>query len=480
MNLGRAAARGAASTLVAQAVRIIIQVGSVAVLARILRPEDFGLLAMVLAVLGVAELLRDFGLSQAAVQARHLGRLEQNNLFWLNVLLGFVAAAAFAASAPLVARFYGEPELHAIMLWLSLIFVLNGFATQFRVVLTRRLAFGTLGSADVIAQFVGSAAGIAVALCGGGYWALVTQQCVIATVGLLVAVVTSRWRPGHPSRHTSVRSFVRYGTDVLGVQALNYLSNSVDTVALGSRFGSTTVGFYSQAMQLVRVPLMQLNAPASRVALPVLSRLQDDGRRFNAYLNEAQNALTLAAGSVFVVLWLVAEPLVALALGPQWGEAVPFFRVLCIAGLAQSLSYSAYWIYMAKGLTRQNLRFALATKPVLIVGVVLAALHSPLAVAWVYSLLRLALWPASLWWAARAGGLHVRQLLTTSSTALVATSAAGLLATLALRAVPALPDAVLILAALALYLVFLILIFALWPRFRRSVHMLTRMARRLR
>jgi len=118
-SLARSAARGTAVTIVGQSLRIGTQFASIAILARLLDPVDYGYLAMVLSVIGVAELLRDFGLSAAAVQSRSLTQGQQSNLFWLNTLIGAAASLLVLACSPLIGWLYGEPELTRITMWLS-------------------------------------------------------------------------------------------------------------------------------------------------------------------------------------------------------------------------------------------------------------------------------------------------------------------------------------------------------------------------
>ena len=138
-DLGRSAARGGGTTVLAQGLRLVLQFGSVVVLARLLDPTAFGLVAMVTAVIGVAELVRDFGLSTAAVRAKHLDHDQQTNLFWTNTALGLGCSLLAAALSPVVAAVYGEPVLVEVVLALAGVFAVNGASTQFRVALTRQL-----------------------------------------------------------------------------------------------------------------------------------------------------------------------------------------------------------------------------------------------------------------------------------------------------------------------------------------------------
>ena len=199
-SLGKAAARGTGMTLATQGVRVLLQLCSVVLLARLLTPQDFGRIAMVASVIGVADLLRDAGLSSAAVQAKTLSEAERTNLFWANLGLGVVAAAATAACEPLIVRGYGDPTLGAIVFSLCGVFIVSGANTQFRADLTRRLRFGSLALSDVGSQAAGIVVAIALAVSGAGFWAIVAQQVVSRSSS---SRSTSGRRGGSPAAGTA-------------------------------------------------------------------------------------------------------------------------------------------------------------------------------------------------------------------------------------------------------------------------------------
>ena len=168
-----------------QGVRILVQIASVVVLSRLLTPRDYGLVAMVLAVVAVAEIFRDFGLSTAAIQAKVLTRAQQSNLWWLNAALGLGFGLVAIMAAPLVAALYDEPALTTLTAAMAGMFVLNGMGAQYRADLTRRLLFTRLAAATVLAPLLALGIAAYAAANGAGYWALVVQQLVQAAVGLV-------------------------------------------------------------------------------------------------------------------------------------------------------------------------------------------------------------------------------------------------------------------------------------------------------
>lgn len=380
MNLAGHAVRGTATTLGGQWLRFVLQLGTLAVLARLLTPGDFGLVAMVLAIAGVATLLADFGLSLAAVQAARLDHAQRSTLFWLNLAIGLVLAGALEAVAGLLADFYGRPEVESITRVVALVFVLNACAAQFKAETSRRLRFGWLAAADVLAQLLGSAAAVVVAVLGGAYWALVTQQLAVAAITLVVVVLASGWWPGLPRRRAGIAPLVRFGTNTLGVQLVTYVTSNIDTVLIGRFFGPLALGAYDRAFQIFRMPMQQIAAPVNRVALPVLSRVTDPAD-FSRYVQRAQLGMSYGMGGASFLVAALAEPGVALVLGPGWGSTATILRVLALGGPFQALGFVYSWVFLARAMTRLQLRCTLVTRGVMVALMVVGVQFSPLGVA---------------------------------------------------------------------------------------------------
>lgn len=410
MTLGDVAARGAGTTLATQGVRALLQLLSVVVLTRLLAPEDFGLIAMVTAVIGIAELVRDFGLSSAAVQARTVSQAERSQLFWLNLALGTGCALLAVACTPLIRSAYDEPRLDGIVLALSCVFVLSGAATQYRADLTRRLEFRALAAIDILAQATGLVVAIAAALAGAGFWAIVAQQLTSAGVGLLHAGLRAHWLPGRPRRSVPVTRFLRFGRGLLGTQLVHYAVKNVDNLALGVYAGAGPLGLYSRAYQLLMAPLNMINAPMTRVALPVLSRVQDDDEVFARYVSKVQVVGCLLTATVLATAAGLSRPLVLLLFGERWVEVAPVFAVLAVGGVFRSVSQIGFWIYLARGVPGAQLRLSLAMGPVM-VGLILAGLPwGPVGVAAGHSVAYLLMWVATLVHVGRAARVDSRPL----------------------------------------------------------------------
>ncbi len=409
-RLGRHAVRGAAVTMTGQLFKMAIQILSVVILARLLSPHDYGLLAMVTAVIGVTDIFRDFGLSSAAIQAPTLSREEQSNLFWLNTALGAVLTVLVWLSGPLLAAFYDRPELVPITHAMAFSFLINGMATQYRADLSRRMSFKRLAVADVVGALTGLILAVVLALLGTGYWALVAQQLTQATVMLLLVVIVARWLPRAYDRKVSVRRFLSFGWRLAGSQVVNYIGNNIDTVMLGLRVGASSLGLYNRAWQLIMTPLSQIRGPLNTVAVPVLSKLQNDDDRFQDYVAKGQMAIgyTIVAGLALVAG--SAGALVDVLLGPSWQDATDVLRLLAVAGALTTLSYVGYWVYVTKGLVNHLLRYTFISAGIRVVSIVTGSNFGLLGIAAAVAIAPAIAWPLSLWWLSRRASIPIRRL----------------------------------------------------------------------
>ncbi|HBK46226.1 MAG TPA: lipopolysaccharide biosynthesis protein [Xanthomonadaceae bacterium] len=478
-SLASRAAGGAAVTMFGQAAKMVVQFGGIVLLARLLSPYDYGLMAMVTAIVGVAEILRDFGLSSAAIQAKQVSREQRDNLFWINSGIGLALSVVVFASAHWIASFYREPVLVTISQALAVTFLLNGMTTQYRAHLSRGLRFGQVALSDVGAQVMGLVAGVAAALVGWGYWALVLQQVVQAIVNLLIAALCARWLPRGYRRDAPMRSFLSFGWNLMAAQLLGYASRNVGQVIIGARTGADALGLYNRAFQLLMMPLNQINAPATTVALPVLAQLQDDRERFGAFLLRGQSVMVHLIVAVFAFACAQALPLIVLVLGEQWREAVPLFQVLTVGGIFQATAYAAYWVFLAKGLMRQQLVYSVVARTLLIAFILVGSIWGVTGVAAGYSLGLFLLWPLSLVWIGRISDAPALGLFNNGTRAIVGYGLAAALSWYAsdwfggpLWRMLAVGSAAMLLGFLA--------VLAAWPAFRRDVMAIVEIRKLLR
>ncbi|AXJ01718.1 polysaccharide transporter, PST family [Cyclonatronum proteinivorum] len=318
-----------------KAVMIVLHLTFTIVLARLLTPEDFGIVAMVAVFTVFAEILKDAGLSAAAIQRKTLTEAQQSNLYWLNLLLGGLLTLLVAASAPLIAWFYGRPELIAVTLALSLSFTINAAAVQHRAALSRALRFGPKAAAEAGGMALKLIVAVILALYGFGYWALVWATLAGLVMASLVVIRYAPLRIGLPRRGAGTLSFVRFGANVTLFNFANYFHRNLDNLLIGRISGAEALGHYSQAYALVMYPVSAIRAPVSAVALPVLSRLQDKPDQFRAYYLNMVRVIGMLSVPILMFAAVSGEVLIALLLGPGWEKASVLFSILCLAAIIQ-------------------------------------------------------------------------------------------------------------------------------------------------
>lgn len=369
-HLAHRASRGVIVTMGGLWGRALLQMVSTVVLARLLTPADFGLLAMVGAVMGVAELVRDFGMTGAIIQAQQLSERVWRSLLWVSALIGLVLSAVVAACAPLVAALYGEPRLVEITLLMAPGVLLSGLVMPLQARATKQLRFGMLAVLDIGTMAAGVVVGIVTALIGWGFWSLVAMAGANFLVRLVVlwSLVRPVWGP--PRIVRDAWRLVGTGGSIFGAELLGYAEKNLDNVIIGAQLGPAALGQYSRAYSLFLLPLQQMNGPLGRVALPVLSTLRDDGDRYRRYIRSAALVIGYLTLPTYAVAAGVAGPLVALLLGPGWETAALLFSLLAITGFAQAIGRLRTWLYISLGHSHRQFVYDLVARPIVIAGYV--------------------------------------------------------------------------------------------------------------
>lgn len=446
-GLGRLAARGAAVTVAGQVARMALQLVGVVVLARLLAPADFGLVALALVVVGLGELFRDFGLSQASVQATVLSAKQRTNLFWINAAIGLMLTALCLAAGPLLGLLSGEPEVVGICQALSATFLLNSLAAQYRAGLMRQLRFTAIAMLEVCAAAMGLVVAISGGILGIGYWALVAQQLTTVTVTAIALWVLGRWLPGLPNREGEVRSFLSFGFNLMASQIVSYIAAKADTVILGFRYSPEVLGLYNRAYQMVVVPVGQIRGPLTNVALPILSRLKNEVDEFNRFVRRGQLLLGYTLCLPLGLLAVAASPVVEIALGSDWLEAEFFLRCFAVAAMFQTLAFVGYWMYVARGLPHVLFRYSIMTAVIKISCVVLGSAWGPHGVAVGFAVAPALAWPLSLWWLSRHTPTPTRALYAGAGRVLAGVAAGAVPAAVLLSLLPTGPFVALMLGA---------------------------------
>lgn len=381
-GLGRRSARGAASTVVGQWARFVLQTLSTVVLARLVSPEQYGLVGMVLAIVGVGDALSNVGLSQATVQRKDITQAHVTLFFWLQLAAGAVLTALTMLGAGFLAGFYRHPELFPITVMLAPTFLLNAMSAQHQAVLSRQMRFGVLALIDVLGLGLGVAVAIAMAVDGAGVWSIVALTLSVPLCRVVLSAYASGWSPGMPRWVPGSWQMVKFGLNLTASNVLDYSAQNMDNVLIGRFYGAGALGLYSRAYGLLLLPLRQVTAPLARVAVPVLSYLMDQPERYRQFYRVALSAVAYASLPLILGTAALSPQVVAILLGPQWAGAAPIFEVLAIGGVLVSLRSTNGWLFVSSGHTGRQALWALANRPVIIAGIVAGLPFGTMGVAW--------------------------------------------------------------------------------------------------
>jgi PST family polysaccharide transporter len=399
---------GAAVTLVAQWTKFALHLGSLYILARVLTPGDFGLVGMVTAATGLIALVKDLGLSTATIQREEIRHHQVSTLFWVNAGLSTGIALLTAAAAPALARFYREPRLTGITVALACAIVLGGLALQHQALLSRQMRFSTLAGVEIVSQAIAAAGALLAAWLGAGYWALVLQQVLLSAVSLAGAWITCPWRPGRPVRGSGVRPLLRFGGNLTGFGIANYLARNLDDVLIGRQFGPGPLGLYSKAYGLLLMPLRQINTPLSHIAIPTLSRLQDQPERYCRYYLGSLGLVALITMPLIAWLFVVSREVVLFILGPQWIGASALFSIMAVTAFLQPVLHTAGWVYVSLGQADRMARWGTLFSGLHIASFVVGLPWGPEGVAVSYAVSVYLLAVPGLWAAYRRSPVGLR------------------------------------------------------------------------
>ena len=437
-ELRRLAVRGAGATLLSSSFSLGIQVFATVVLARILTPSDFGLVAMVTTF---SLLLVNFGLNgftEAILQWDELNHFLASNLFWINIGAGLVLTIAFAAAGSLMARFYGDPRVAEVAIGVSWTILITSASVLHIALLKRGMRFPEASANDVIARVVSVVVSIFLGLLGWGYWALVAGAIAQPLSQSVGAWAMCRWIPSLPRKIAGTGSMVRFAMNIYGRFSINYLARNTDNLLVEWRWGSGPLGFYKKAYDLFLLSASQLVSPLTAVAVSALSRLNKDSVRYKHYLLSSLGMTAFVGMGLGADLTLVGKDVIRLLLGPGWDTAGRIFTLFG-PGIGIMLLYGTHgWIHLSIGTADRWLRWVFVEFTVTALLFLLGMRWGPewIAVAWTASFWILTI-PA-FWYAGRPVHFGIAPVVGAVWKYIVASLLAGYASATIIREVPAL------------------------------------------
>jgi PST family polysaccharide transporter len=368
-------------TAISQASRQLLQVALGIVLARLLTPEDFGLIGLTIVFTGFAGLFADLGLGAALVQRKDITEQDLNFVFWLNFLTGIILTIATMLCAPLVANFYHEPRLIEITRLLGICPAISSLGLVPGSIMQKQFRFKELAISDLGSVIISSLLAVWAAASGLGVMSLVIQSISIQASVVLFRWIAVKW---YPSFHLSLKSgkrLVPFGSGLLGSTLINYWLRNGDNLLVGRFCGAVPLGLYSRSYTLMVLPVTQVHAVLSPVLFPALSSVQESKSELRRVFLFANQAIAVLAFPVMLGLAVVADDFVKVLWGDRWLGTVPIIRVLAVCGLANAVGTTSGWIYMAVGRTDRMLWWTMVASPIYLIGFIIGLHWGALGVA---------------------------------------------------------------------------------------------------
>jgi O-antigen/teichoic acid export membrane protein len=387
VSLRRQAAAGVRWTTLTSTLTVAIGLLQMAILTRVLDRADFGLMAMVMAVLGFATVYADMGFSNAIVHRQDATRDQLSTLYWTTLASGAAVAGVAALAEPLVEAFFAEPRLAGPYYWSCLAFVIIPFGQQFGMMLQRELEFRTLALAEVGAIAVGFVVAVVTAGAGAGVYALVWSHLALlaAKAAVLMVVGWRRWRPRRHFARADLSGYLSFGLYQIGERSVYYVAANADYLLIGRVLGATALGVYSIAYQVVIVPLQRLNPVLTRVAFPVFARRQDDDAKLRRGYGELIRLIGFASFPLYAGMLVLAPLAIPVVFGPDWEESVVIVQVLVVMGVAKSLSNPTGSLFLAKGRADIGFWLNVVATAVTVAALLVAVRSGTTAVAWAHA-----------------------------------------------------------------------------------------------
>jgi O-antigen/teichoic acid export membrane protein len=389
------------------------------VLARLVAPEAFGLVAYATVFISFAQIFVDQGFSDAIVQFPDLTREHLDTAFWISLMAGGILCIISIFTANWIAGVFREPELAPVIRWLSPIFVLSAMSSVQQAILRREFAFKSLTVRSLTANLSSSIVAVVMAFKGFGVWSLVAKLLVMGAVNMVMLWRVSDWRPAFRFSIKRFRELFLFGANILGGNFVDFLSVHSDDFLIGYFLGPTALGYYTLAYNLLIVTTDLLISVPNQVAFPLLSSLQSDSAGAKRALSQVILLQSIVAFPVFLGIAALSSELVTQLYGKSWSASIPVLQLLMLIGIVRSAMYIYSSAFRAAG--KPSWRFWIYSLTALlnVIGFILVVRLGIVAVAASYVMVSYLMMPFYLFMIRNLMGISIRSHLSQYGPAII-------------------------------------------------------------
>ncbi len=326
------------------------------ILSRLLTPQDFGLITMVMVLIRFAQIFQDFGLGSALIQKKEISDRDLNTVFWFNMCMGLALTLIILFSAPLIVDFYDKPILYWISVFASFNFFIRSLNIVQNSILRKEMDFKRLFFINLIANAIAGITAIVMAYMGYGVWSLVMQALVLSFMITALLWYSSNWRPKVDFSKDSLKYLFSFSIPLLGTQSIHYWVRNLDKILIGKFIGDAQLGFYEKSYSIMLLPLSNITGVISNVMFPSLSKIQDQKEKVKQIFLRMTRVIAFITFPAMVGLSILAEPFIISVLGEQWRGSIDILKILAVVGMIQSVTSLFGNLYLSQGATGKQFK----------------------------------------------------------------------------------------------------------------------------
>ena len=343
------------------------------ILARILSPEEFGLIGMITVFIAISQSFINSGFSNALIRKNNCSQVDYSTVFFFNLIVGTSFFIILLLTAPAISKFLNEPQLISILQVLGIVLVIDSLSIIQRTILTKRIDFKLQAKISVFSSISSGTIAITMAFTGFGVWSLIAQRIVKQGLSSLLLWIWNKWKPMLVFSRKSFLELFGFGSKLLLSGLIDTIYRNVYYIVIGKFFSAKELGFYTKAEEFNKLPSENLNTIISRVTYPVLSSLQDDIPRLKKNYQKLIKATMFITFILMIGMASVAKPLIFTLIGVKWESVVVYLQMLCFVGMMYPLHALNLNMLQVQGRSDLFLKLEIIKKiiaiPTIIIGI---------------------------------------------------------------------------------------------------------------
>jgi O-antigen/teichoic acid export membrane protein len=351
------------------------------ILARLLSPEEFGIVGLAAIFIGFISTVNELGLSAAIIQRKDVDETHLSTSFWASVGTGITLFVLTVLVSPFVADFFQEDLVQPILIITAMGLIIGSFSVVHRALLEKSIKFKKITIAEVCAAFVSGIVSILLAIGGYGVWSIVFGGLAGNFISVIILWKISAWRPSLKFSFAHFKELFGFGGHVMGSRLLNYIDSNMDYLVVGKLLGTAALGYYTLAYHLITFPLHKISTIVTRVTFPAFSTIQDDNDTLRKGYLKVVRYISLITFPMLAGMFVVAPEFVVVVFGTKWAPMILPLQILCLAGALKSVGTTVSSILLSKGRADIQFKWNIFTAIVLPIAVIIGANYGIVGVA---------------------------------------------------------------------------------------------------